>query len=530
MIRAVFLIGTMAGACAAMAQDRSADLTNTLAEKVAADDVVRLIARVPATKGAALRSPQALSAAYQEFRSSLLGAAEIEVVEEFDSLPLAVIEVRSAEALNTLQERGIVYVEDTLAEPMLSDSVPLVGAAPLHAAGLTGAGQTVAVLDTGVETTHPAFAGRVAQEACFSTTSTANGGSQSLCPNGQAEQIGGNAARGCTAGVRGCDHGTHVAGIVLGDGGGVRGMAPGADLMAVQVFSRFNSTSSCNGSAPCVLAYTSDQIRGLEHVLAQAENFDIAAANMSLGGGQNTSVCDTDVRKETIDALRALGIATVIASGNNGFSDAVSTPGCISTAITVGSSTKTDTLSGFSNSADMVDLLAPGSGISSAVFGGGSGIKNGTSMAAPHVAGAFALAMASRPAASVSQVEADLKRAGVAVTGRGITKPRIALAYLGRSIRPPASGPLAFGVMWFDGRKQSGTDNWSAVYNASRGRYEVTIRGERYYYLNYAALVTPAGDVRECRTGSVSGKLLITCADMAGLPTTARIAFAVYKP
>jgi subtilisin family serine protease len=71
----------------------------------------------------------------------------------------------------------------------------------------------------------------------------------------------------------------------------------------------------------------------------------LASINMSLGGGQYFSACDTEPLKQAIDNLRAAGVATAIAAGNNGFTNAVSYPGCISTAVTVGSSDKNDAIS-----------------------------------------------------------------------------------------------------------------------------------------------------------------------------------------
>ena len=110
--------------------------------------------------------------------------------------------------------------------------------------------------------------------------------------------------------------------------------------------------ASCAGAGedPCTKSFTSDQIKGLERVLALSATLKIASVNMSLGGGKSTTDCDTDARKAVIDNLRAAGIATVIASGNDGFSDGVSFPACISSAVTVGSTTKADAVSGFSNS------------------------------------------------------------------------------------------------------------------------------------------------------------------------------------
>ena len=58
------------------------------------------------------------------------------------------------------------------------------------------------------------------------------------------------------------------------------------------------------------------------------------------------------------------------------------------------------------------------------------------------------------------------------------------------------TGPIAYGVVLADGTKWSGTSNWTSPFNATFQRYEITISGESYYYLNYATVVTPAGDVR----------------------------------
>jgi peptidyl-Asp metalloendopeptidase len=90
--------------------------------------------------------------------------------------------------------------------------------------------------------------------------------------------------------------------------------------------------------------------------------------------------------------------------------------------------------------------------------------------------------------------------------------------------------PLAFGTLLANGQKSSGTNNWTSTYNATYKRYEITIQGENYYYLNYATNVTPTGDVRFCRTDSVSGKLLVYCYDPAGAVAPSRFAFGAYKP
>ena len=350
------------------------------------------------------------------------------------NLPFVVLEVDQRQ-LAALRESGQIEAvqEDKIERAYLADSVPLIDTPKVWNVA-RGAGRAVAVLDTGVDRRHPFLAERVVAEACFSSNSP-EFGATSLCPNGQANQIGPNAAQPCA--VPGCEHGTHVAGIAVGFTKELSGVAPEGSIVAIQVFSRFDdrpggpqTCASAGTRSPCVLTFTSDQIAGLQHVLGLADEYGIAAVNMSLGGGQHTSPCDGDFRKLVIDELRKLGVTTVIAAGNDGFDGAVGAPGCISTAITVGSTTKSDALSFFSNSAELVDLLAPGSDIESSVPGNGYEFLSGTSMAAPHVAGAFALLGSAAPGADAGEIEQSLVDTGRQVLDprSGLKRPRINVA------------------------------------------------------------------------------------------------------
>jgi subtilisin family serine protease len=153
---------------------------------------------------------------------------------------------------------------------------------------------------------------------------------------------------------------------------------------------------------------------------------------MSLGGGQYTTYCDSDTRKTAIDNLRAANIATVISSGNSYYTAAMGAPACISTAVSVGATTKSDVVSSFSNSADILNLLAPGSDILSSIPGGSYASWDGTSMAAPHVAGAWAVLKQAKPNATVTELLKALVSTGKSVTdtrsGAGNrVKPRINL-------------------------------------------------------------------------------------------------------
>src|SRR5215468_4254257 len=354
------------------------------------------------------------------------------VLRQYGSVPLLALEV-GPDALSELEASSLLVrrvVEDTVNAPTLPQSVPLIGADQVWNKGFDGTGMVVAIVDTGVEATHPFLAGKVVEEACYS--STAAGVSSTMCPNGQSQQTGPGAGASCPLSAS-CWHGTHVAGIATGNGGpaGVAfsGVAKGAQIMAVQVFSQFLRASDCGGSAPCALAFTSDIIAGLERVYAVRTTRNLASANLSLGGGLSTSPCDSDPTKSIIDNLRAAGIATVIAAGNNGATNAVSAPGCISTAVSVGATTKSDVVASYSNMASFVSLLAPGSSIYSSVTGATYGTASGTSMATPHVAGTWAVLKQAAPGATVDQILSALQTTGLPIAdtrgGGTATRPRI---------------------------------------------------------------------------------------------------------
>ena len=284
----------------------------------------------------------------------------------------------------------------------------------------------VAVLDTGVYSAHPFLAGKVVSEACYSATGD--------CPNGKTEQIGAGAGETCTYASLSCPHGTHVSGIATGRGSEFSGVARGAGIIALQVFSRFTG-SDCDDDVedPCAKSYTSDTIAALERVYELRDTYKIAAANMSLGGGSFSSqaACDQSdgARKAIIDKLRAVGIATVAASGNESKANALSAPGCISSVISVGAVTKGDEIASFSNSASFLTLLAPGRFILSSVPTDSFQEISGTSEATPHVAGAFAILNQKLGHGDVDTVLGALQSTGVLVQDprNGLLKPRIAI-------------------------------------------------------------------------------------------------------
>ncbi|MEU6230751.1 S8 family serine peptidase [Streptomyces sp. NPDC047042] len=369
-------------------------------------------------------------------RTDLADAAAVgTMMQSFETLPVVTLEVDKTGLDQLRVQPGVVSVtEDVPARPT-ADDIP---STPDSATAATGQGGTIAVLDTGVDTSHPYLKGRIVAEACFSPI-VPDSSATSLCPNGTAQQEGtgsANTGTGPCLTVHGCDHGTHVAGIAAGNGANLTGApaagaAPGANIVAIQIFSQFNSEDFCGTpeDTPCVASFASAQLAGLEKVLQLKQaGTPIVAANLSLGSGRYTTACDNDARKKVIDDLLTAGVATVVAAGNNAYDNAVTSPGCVSSAITIGSTTADDQLSAFTNRGPLLDLFAPGNSILSSVPGGGYATKSGTSMAAPYVAGALAVLHQAFPDKSITSLESLLKTTGKPITYTGATTPRVDLA------------------------------------------------------------------------------------------------------
>ncbi|ABQ91196.1 S8 family peptidase [Roseiflexus sp. RS-1] len=392
---------------------------------------VIVVLRAPAAAdGDGLMAPDAIAQVQEQFAPAAIAAGAREIAR-LDTLPVMIVEAPRG-ALNRLANHPLVanVAEDALAAPHLSGSVPLTHADQAQQAA-NGAGVAIAIVDTGVDAAHPFLGGRVIAEACFSTNNSAQGAT-SLCPGGGSQAFGPGAAAPCS--LSNCDHGTHVAGIAAGDGG----IAPGASIIAVQVFSKIASCSAFSLPSPCALSYVSDQLRAFDWLASTAFTPPLAVVNLSLGVGTFTSVTACDASPigaamfPAIATLRSQGVTTVASSGNSGATNALSLPGCLSNVVSVGATTKTnpEQVASFSNSASFLTLLAPGVGIVSSTTGGGFAMKSGTSMAAPHVAGALALLRSARPGYPSDAYVTALVNTGTPIldTRNGVIKPRIDVA------------------------------------------------------------------------------------------------------
>ena len=196
----------------------------------------------------------------------------------------------------------------------------------------------------------------------------------------------------------------------------------------VQVFSRFESYC---GDEPCARSWVSDQIAGLEYIYTASDSLSIAVVNMSLGGGHYTSQERCDAVNPAMLAMFGIlydaGIPVIAAAGNNGLSDGLVAPACLSNAISVGSTNLADAVSPFSSSAPFLDFLAPGEDIVSSTPGGTYQTGTGTSFSAPHMAGAWAILKSNAPFASIPELMEAFKNTGVGILDdrNNLTVPRI---------------------------------------------------------------------------------------------------------
>lgn len=381
------------------------------------------------------------SRAIERTTSAFLGRHQpkgLRVNRTYDYLPFVALSA-SPEVLATLAaDPAVASIQaDELLAPDLAQSVPKINADDVQALGVTGAGTSVAIVDTGVDADEPMTNGKVVAEACFARGEDGALNGAGSCPGGGDSQAGAGSATNCP--WTGCYHGTHVASTAAGatrliNGVPHTGVAVGANIVSVDVFSLFTSPATCGtGVTQCVRSWSSDQLAALNWIIGQADAQNVAAVNMSLGSGSNATNCDANALKSAIDVLRSAGVATVISAGNSGAKDGIGAPACISSAISVGATDDNDAVASFSQSASILDVLAPGVNITAEYptnpadpTGDYVVTLSGTSMAAPHVAGAVALLLDANPALTITQVENALIATGVPVTDtNGITKPRI---------------------------------------------------------------------------------------------------------
>ncbi len=368
------------------------------------------------TKRAAFNTEE-IQAVQDRMLSSLEGISNARTLRQIPFLAFHANE-RALAQLFESDNVGVIQ-EDEHFEPLLEESTASIGAEVAWTYGGSGAGEVIAIIDTGFDGTHPFLEDKLVAEACFSSnyvSTSSDFESISLCPGPEDWAEGAGAAINCDPSIDGCSHGTRVAGIVAGHSEDFSGVARDAGILGIQVFSRFENYC---GDEPCVRSWVSDQVAALDYIYQVKDSLNISAVNLSLGSGHYTDeeTCNevNQAMRFLIDALHEEGIAVIAAAGNSGLVDGLVSPACISNAISVGATTKDDGIATFSSSASFLDFLAPGQDIVTSVPGGGYAISAGTSFSAPHVAGAWAILHAANPDATVEDIRTSLQETGFAI-------------------------------------------------------------------------------------------------------------------
>jgi subtilisin family serine protease len=302
------------------------------------------------------------------------------------------LDVRPVPEVTTSEDQLIWGVDRVEADRVWGDAQ---GAVNVAAGANGGAGIRVAVIDTGIDATHPGllanlkggtnFVGTGCVAFSFTNTCTQT---VALGPNDWDDDNG---------------HGSHVAGIVgaLDNGSGVIGVAPKVDLYAVKALDYAGSGS------------LDDAIAGIEWATGLNGGVKASIINMSFGCD-----CDDPALKAAVDAAAAAGVLLVGAAGNTGpGADSVIYPAHYDSVIAVGATCGTifslncsgaDQAASFSSTGPALELAAPGDTIKSTWKDGGYSTISGTSMASPHVAGAAALVWAANPGWTAAQVRQRL--------------------------------------------------------------------------------------------------------------------------
>jgi subtilisin family serine protease len=353
---------------------------------------------------------------------STLSTGDFQPYRDYSQLA-AVAGVANPRAIAALQANPqVAYIQvDEPTHTHLAESVPALGADVVHNVyNLTGQNVRVAVLDTGIDTTHPDLQDSIVAQHCFSVGDGSGDCPHPPLPN-KFRTLEGTSAEDENG------HGSNVSGIITSNGVvSSVGFAPGAGIIAVRVLAGDGS------------GWSSDWLAGLNWIIANQSTLHVKIINMSLGTNVLYSgICDSydPISASAIAQLHNLGITIFASSGNAASTFQLSSPACLSNVISVGATydsnvgispfyptadcfdatTSLFTITCFTNSASNLDILAPGAPIISDDLDGGLSLDYGTSQASPSAAGVAALMLQAIPTLTPVQIEAVMKATGTSV-------------------------------------------------------------------------------------------------------------------
>jgi Ca2+-binding RTX toxin-like protein len=374
---------------------------------------------------------------------------QMTVLRDYRTLPILHVLLRSrAELDRAAADRAVVGIAANREyRATLAQSLPLIGQPTAAAAGHTGTGTAVAVLDSGVDHTRSAFgncSGGAGSAGCKVVVS------QDFAPNdGQLDDS--------------VLHGTNVAGIVVG-------VAPDTGILALDVF---------DGSAASV----ADVLDAIDFTISNQATFNVRAMNLSLGDDSfNTARCGGGGNPfvTAFSNARAAGILPVVAAGNARFKDGsvhvgIANPACTPGAVSVGAvydadvgpivsgtgndqcvddPTAADKITCFSQVATFLTALAPGALINAAGV-----TQGGTSQASPHVAGAVAALADASPTATADMIETAIGSSGPLINDTLVNmsfhRLDVPAAITTLSALPPPPPPPPPGSCTIEGNDQS---------------------------------------------------------------------------